>query len=150
MSSETDKERVNRELIELLNELRVALPGVQVLFAFLLSVPFTQRFGAASSFQHAVYFVALLCSAAASLFLIAPSAQHRVLFRADHKEQMIKSANRLALIGLGFLAASITAVLVLVADYLYGATATVVVGLAAVVGFATLWAAIPLRVRRRE
>src|SRR5918996_1213051 len=102
--TEDRKERLDRELIELLNELRVAIPGVQVLFAFLLTVPFTQRFGDVSEFQKTVYFVTLLCAAAASAFLIAPSAYHRLRFRQRDKHQMVVTSNRLAIVGLAFLA----------------------------------------------
>jgi hypothetical protein len=146
---ETEKERVDRELIELLNELRVALPGVQVLFAFLLVVPFQQRFVTVTQFQKTIYFVALLCSAAASVFLISPSAWHRVLFRAREKPQMLKAANRLTLVGLAFLAAAIVSVVLLITDYLYGKETTIVVSAATGAFFALLWYGLPLRRRFR-
>jgi hypothetical protein len=144
---ETEKERVDRELIELLNELRVALPGVQVLFAFLLVVPFQQRFAMVTSFQKTVYFVTLLLAAASCAFLIAPSAHHRILFRAREKRHLLVIANGLAIAGMGFLAAAIVGVLTLITDYLYGATTTIVVTAAAAGVFATLWYALPLRRR---
>ena len=144
---ETEKERVDRELIELLNELRVALPGVQVLFAFLLVVPFQQRFAMVTSFQKTVYFVTLLLAAASCAFLIAPSAHHRVLFRAREKRHLLVIANGLAIAGMAFLAAAIVGVLTLITDYLYGATTTIVVTAAAAGVFATLWYALPLRRR---
>jgi hypothetical protein len=97
MAAEDKKERVNRELIELLNELRVALPGVQVLFAFLLTVPFAQRFGAVSDLQRAVYFVALISTAVASVLFITPTAYHRLRWREPDKEGMLFTANRLAI-----------------------------------------------------
>jgi hypothetical protein len=84
-SEESRKDRANRELIEMLNELRVALPGVQVLFAFLLTVPFSVGFSEVSDFQRRAYFVTLVASALASGLLIAPAAQHRVLFRQHDK-----------------------------------------------------------------
>src|SRR5436189_5481267 len=103
-SAESKEERLDRELIELLNELRVALPGVQVLFAFLLGVPFTQRFAELAPYQEKIYYGTLICAAAASAFLIAPSAHHRVEFRMSDKQHIVFLANRFAIIGLGFLA----------------------------------------------
>jgi Family of unknown function (DUF6328) len=144
---ESEKERVDRELIELLNELRVALPGVQVLFAFLLVVPFQQRFATVTDFQKTLYFVSLLLAAGACALLVAPSAYHRILFRSHEKRSVLHAANGMAIAGLGFLAAAIVGVLVLIADYLYGGAATVAVGVAAAAVFATLWYALPLRRR---
>src|SRR5919206_2660872 len=99
-----EQERENRRMIELLNELRVALTGVQVMFAFLLTVPFTQRFAQVSEFQRIVYFATLLCAASAVAFLIAPTAQHRILWRRHQKHQLIVVGNSLTIAGLGFLA----------------------------------------------
>ena len=146
---ETRRERVNRELIELLNELRVALPGVQVLFAFLLVVPFQQRFTTVTQFQKTVYFVALLCAAVATILLIAPSANHRILFRAREKPELLKLANREAIAGTAFLAAAVVAVILLITDYLYGGETTVVVAGLSGLGFAVFWYLIPLRRRIR-
>ena len=101
---ETRKERVDRELIELLNELRVALPGVQFLFAFLLIVPFQQTAKDLTTFQLDVYYVALVAAAIASGLLIAPAAQHRVLFRSHEKEKLLKRGHRSAFAGLVVLA----------------------------------------------
>src|SRR5512144_1444531 len=97
---ESPKERVDRELIEQLNELRVALPGVQVLFAFLLAVPFQQRFGQVNDIQRAVYFVTLASAALASTLLIAPSSIHRLLFRQGNKERIVRWNNRVSIAGL--------------------------------------------------
>jgi len=144
---ESEKERIDRELIELLNELRVALPGVQVLFAFLLVVPFQQRFTTVTQFQKTVYFVTLLLAAAASAFLIAPSAYHRILFRAREKRNLLKTANLLAIVGVGMLAAAIVGTLVLITDYLYGTETTLVVSIVAGVLFAVLWYGLPMRRR---
>lgn len=108
MAEEDQKERVDRELIELLNELRVALPGVQVLFAFLLTVPFTERFGRATALQRSVYFATLLLTTASSVLLIAPTPYHRLRFRAPDKEQLLFTSNRLAIVGLGLLASAMT------------------------------------------
>ena len=144
---ESEKERIDRELIELLNELRVALPGVQVLFAFLLVVPFQQRFATVTSFQKTTYFVTLLLAAVSCAFLIAPSAHHRILFRARGKLHLLITANRLAIVGIGFLAAAIVGVLTLITDFLYGTTTTIIVTVAAAGVFAALWYALPLRQR---
>src|SRR5437764_5244862 len=90
---ETRHERIDRELIELLNELRVALPGVQVLFAFLLTVPFTQRFGHTTAIERDIYFVTLILAALSCVLLIAPSSQHRLLFRKRDKEALLLRSN---------------------------------------------------------
>src|SRR2546423_4816528 len=105
---ESREERLDRNLAELLQELRVALPGVQVLFAFLLVVPFNQRFTATTPGQRAIYFVTLLLTAAATVFLIAPSVHHRVQFRRQEKEEIVVVGNGLAVIGLAVLAVAMT------------------------------------------
>jgi Flp pilus assembly protein TadB len=119
---ETHQERVNRELIELLNELRVALPGVQFLLAFLLIVPFQQTIDRTTDFQRDVYFVALVASAVASVLLIAPAAQHRVLFRQHDKDALLRRSNRSAFVGLLALAVAMTAAVLLVLDVLFNRT----------------------------
>src|SRR5262245_65327148 len=101
---ESSEERQNRELIELLNELRIALPGVQVLFAFLLAVPFASGWARVTNFQRDVFFVAFLCTAAATILLIAPSTYHRLRWREHDKEHMLVTANRLTIWGSVFLA----------------------------------------------
>ena len=120
MADESEKDRVNRELIELLNELRVALPGVQVLFAFLLVLPFQNRFREIHGTTEAVYIVALVLTAAASGFLMAPSAYHRLNFRAQDKERMLFTANRFAIVGMGLLAVAVGCSLYVVVSFLYG------------------------------
>ena len=142
---ETNEQRVDRNLLELLNELRVALPGVQVLFAFLLVVPFSQGFSDITAFQEKVYFVTLLCTAAASAFLIAPSVHHRIEFREQDKEHIVLVANRMAIVGQLFLALAMVGVVLLITDVLFGTGATVIVTAATAVAFAWLWYAIPLR-----
>src|SRR3954465_3547588 len=101
---ETEKERLDRNLEQLLGELRVALPGVQVLFAFLLVVPFNQRFADITSFQQTVYFITLLCATAACVGLLAPAAHHRIEFREQDKERIVFGGTRLAIVGLTLLA----------------------------------------------
>ena len=126
MAQETHEERVNRELIELLNELRVALPGVQVLFAFLLTVPFSQRFSQITAVQKDVYFATFVSAAAATIFLIAPSANHRVQFRQDDKEALLLRSNRLAIVGTVFLATAVMGATFLITDILFGGLATTI------------------------
>jgi hypothetical protein len=147
MADESDmenKSRHDRELIELLNELRVALPGVQVLFAFLLTVAFSQRFVDVTPTQKNVYYVAVLCSAAASAFLIAPSAFHRIQFREGEKEWLVKVSNRLALAGLFFLAWAVCCVVYVISDFVFGGTISFVSSLGSVVLFSLLWFVLPL------
>jgi hypothetical protein len=147
VADESQDERLDRELIELLNELRVALPGVQVLFAFLLAVPFTQRFERLTGVQEDVFFAAFLCTAVATALLIAPSAYHRLRWREHDKEHMLQLSNRLAIAGTVFLAAAIIAVVYLVTDLIFGLVATLVATLLATVLFGWLWYGLPL-VRR--
>jgi Family of unknown function (DUF6328) len=146
---ESTQEKGHRQLIELLQELRVALPGVQVLFAFLLTVPFTQGWGRVTGFQQDVYFVSLLCSAAASAFLIAPSAIHRLDFEQGDKPRIVQVSNVLTIVGLTFLALAIVGVVCLVTDVLYGRSATVAYTFAVAVLFVVLWYTIPLVMRIR-
>jgi hypothetical protein len=145
--NETEEERLDRNFGELLNELRVALPGVQVLFAFLLGVPFTQRFTALASYQQDIYFGTLICAAAATAFLIAPSAQHRIEFRLQDKRHIVFLANRLAIVGLAFLALAMTGVVLLVTDFIFGAFATTIATAMTALLFALLWYILPLRRR---
>jgi uncharacterized membrane protein YiaA len=144
---ETDDERADRNLQELLGELRVALPGVQVLFAFLLVVPFNQRFIDVTPFQEKLYFVTLLLTAASSAFLIAPTVHHRIAFRTQDKEYIVVRANRLALVGTALLALAMTGAIMLVTDVLFGPVAVVIAsGLVALL-FLVLWYALPVRRR---
>ena len=147
MAEESGKERVDRELLELLNELRVALPGVQVLFAFLLTVPFTQQWAQVTAFQRDVYFGTLLATAVAAILLIAPSAQHRLLFRQQEKEQLLLRSNQLAIAGLAVLAVAMVGVVLLITDVLFGTTETVITTGAVVLAFAFFWWGQPLRRR---
>jgi hypothetical protein len=149
MAEESKKERVDRELIELLNELRVALPGVQVLFAFLLTVPFSNGWRRITDFQKDVFVAAILLTAVSTAFLIAPSAHHRLLFRSKDKEYLLFTANRLAIIGIGFLALAMSATILLVIDVVFDRTWAAVVAALAALMFAVLWYGMPLW-RRRE
>jgi hypothetical protein len=147
---ETHQERADRNLTELLQELRVALPGVQVLFAFLLTVPFTQRFADLSRFEEKLYYGVLLCTALSSALLIAPSVSHRILFRRQEKEYLVTVANRLAIAGAGFLALAMCGAVALISHFIFGRAATVVSTSAMVLIFATLWYAGPLLRLRRD
>ncbi|MFL5825272.1 MAG: DUF6328 family protein [Thermoleophilaceae bacterium] len=142
---ESEKERIDRELIELLNELRVALPGVQVLFAFLLAVPFQQRFSTVSAFQRDVYYGTLLMTTISAALLIAPSAYHRLNFRKQDKRRIILHSNRLAIGGLATLAFAMTGVVLLITDFLFDTPLTIVATGCAMVMFGTFWAVLPLR-----
>ncbi|MDX6399367.1 MAG: hypothetical protein QOJ43_2775 [Gaiellaceae bacterium] len=144
MSEESHEERINRELIELLNELRVALPGVQVLFAFLLAVPFTQRFGMVTDLQKDTYMAALLCTMAGSVFLIAPTAYHRIRFRDRDKEALLRISNVFAIVGVVFLAVAMTAVVFMVTDLLFHDVVTIVVTSLTALLFAGVWFLLPL------
>ena len=144
---ETEHERVDRNLNELLGELRVALPGVQVLFAFLLTVPFQQRFQQATSFDKNVYFVTLCSTAVASILLIAPSAYHRMEFRLQDKAHIVQVANWFAIAGFAFLGIGMTGAILLVTNYLFGSPTSVIVACCAAAFFITLWYALPIRRR---
>jgi hypothetical protein len=147
--TERKDERLDRELIELLNELRVALPGVQVLFAFLLGVPFTQRFGEVSELQKDVYFITFMCAAIATALLIAPSAHHRLEWRQGDKEHLLVVSNRLAIAGTGFLALSIAGTVFVVTDVLFEVASAAVLAAATAAVFGWLWYAMPLLRRWR-
>ena len=142
---ETENERVDRNLQEMIGELRVALPGVQVLFAFLLVVPFNQGFVQVTSLQRTIYFVTLLLTAAATICLIAPSAHHRVEFRHQDKEHIVRLGNRIIVLGLALLALAMTGAVVLITDVLYNGSAVYAVGIAAAAAFLIFWFLIPLR-----
>ena len=136
---ETEHERLNRRLDQLLGELRVAMPGVQVLFAFLLAVPFQQRFSQVTEFQRMAYFVTLLASAAASAFFIAPTAYHRIMFGEGEKARLVRISSNLALAGLACLAVAMTGAVLLVTDLLFEQTTVIVTVVAMAVLYVALW-----------
>jgi Family of unknown function (DUF6328) len=144
---ESEGERLDRNLSELLQELRVALPGVQVLFAFLLAVPFQQNFTKITPFQERVYFATLLLTALSAALLISPSAYHRMTFRMQQKDHLIFLANKLAIAGLACLALAMTGAIMLITDVLFGTAATIFFSAAALAVFVLLWYALPLRRR---
>ena len=141
---ETDTARLDRNLSELLQELRVALPGVQVLFAFLLTIPFNQRFALLTTAQERIYLVTLLITTVAAVLLIAPTAYHRITFRKQQKARLVLLANRLAIVGLGFLALAMTGVVLLITDFLFSTLLTVLCTSFAGLMFAIFWYALPL------
>ena len=150
MADDEDRgEQLDRELIELLNELRVALPGVQVLFGFLLTVPFSQGWQRVTLTERRVFFATFLCTAIATALLIAPSAQHRILWRAQDKEALLQRANIMAIGGTVFLALAVTGAVWVVTDVIYkqAPTAIVTAGIAGL--FAWVWFAVPLIRRAR-
>src|SRR5581483_4417472 len=123
---ESEEERADRNLSDLLQELRVALPGVQVLFAFLLTVPFSQRFKELSDFEEKLYFGVLICVCLATVLLVAPTVGHRILFRRQQKEYLVTVANNLSLAGMVLLALAMVGAVALISGFLFG-TATAVV-----------------------
>jgi hypothetical protein len=138
------------ELIELLNELRVTLPGVQVLFAFLLAVPFTNRWERVTDTQTDAYFVALLATLFGSVLLIAPSAYHRLRWREATDDELLRVSNRLAIAGTVCLAVGMTAAVFLITDLVYNSTVTAVVTALAAGSFAWFWYGLPLLHRARK
>jgi Family of unknown function (DUF6328) len=146
---ETEEERADRNLSDLLQELRVALPGVQVLFAFLLTVPFSQRFEDLSTFQKDLFYGVLISVALATILLVAPTAGHRILFRRQQKEYIVTLANRLALAGLALLAVAMCGAIALIADFLFGAATAIVSTIVIASGFVLFWFAGPI-IRRAQ
>ena len=146
---ETPNQRADRNLAELLQELRVALPGVQVLFAFLLTVPFATRFDDATSFQKRVYLVTLLASTTASALFISPTAYHRLNFRRGDKQHIVEISSRLTVLGIAALAVAMTGAILLVTDFLFADATTIVVTAAVALLFGVLWALMPMLRRRK-
>jgi O-antigen/teichoic acid export membrane protein len=146
---ESSLERLDRNELELLNELRVASAGVQVLLGFLLIVPFNNRFTRLSSFERYDYFVTLVCMATAATLLIAPSIQHRVLFRRSQKAFLVAVGNRAAITAMVFMTVGMTGILMLIADVVFGGAVTVVVGVLAAVVVSGVWFGVPLNRLRK-
>ena len=148
--AETHKERVDRELIELLNELRVVLPGVQVLFGFLLLLPFQQTFDELGDLERTVYFLAFVASAVASVLLIAPSTYHRVRFRDPDKERLLRLGNRFLLGGTLALGVALSATAFLITDVLFGVGPGVVAAASAAGLVVGSWYLLPLRRKAQQ
>ena len=146
-NTEDHYERTAREQIELLQELRIVIPGVQVLFAFLLTVPFNQRFTQLTTMQRDVFFATLLCTAAATALLIAPSAHHRLLFRKGVREERLKMGNILAILGLACLVPAMVGVVYVITDLIFSLTTALIVTIVMALSFLLLWFVRPLPYR---
>jgi hypothetical protein len=142
--SDGKDDKQDRQMMELLNELRVAMPGVQILFGFLLTVPFAQGFTKVTDFQRDVYFVTLLLAALTTACLIAPSAAHRLLFHRGERPWLIEHANRMLIFGLVFLGLALVGAVLLVTDYLFSGAIVIVAPGALVAVLAVLWFVRPL------
>lgn len=142
--NETPIERLDRNTMELLNELRVAGTGIQIMFAFLLVAPFNTGFKHVSEFGRIDYFVTLICVAMAAVLLMAPSIHHRILFRRGEKPYLVWMANRLAIVAMVFLTVGFTGILVLLADVVFGGPAPVIMGVLSASIITGLWFALPL------
>jgi amino acid transporter len=141
---ESKGERLNRELMELLQELRVVIPGVQVLLAFLLTAPFQQRFAQLPGSLRNAFFASIACATLATVFLIAPSAHHRLRWRAGEKERLLRIGNQMAIAGTLFLAAAIVLALYVVTNVLFPSNLAVLTAVGAVLAFAAVWYVLPL------
>ncbi len=148
--NELPTERLDRNSAELMAQLRVAGTGIQVLLAFLLVVPFNARWSQATAFDRYVYFVTLLCMAAAAVLLIAPSVHHRVLFRHGEKRYLVEMGNRMAIIAMALVTVGLTGILLLISNVLFGGVTAAIVAVVALVGVATLWFGVPLHQSYRE
>ena len=148
--NETPHERLDRNLTELVGELRVALPGVQVLFAFLLTVPFNQRFEDTTQFQKDVYLITLLSTAVATALLLAPSTLHRIQFRRDDKRYIVHTANRYAIAGFAALMVSVTCAVLLVTDFVYSDTTAAIATTAIALVLAVCWFVLPVMRRMKN
>jgi Family of unknown function (DUF6328) len=146
---ETDNERITRNVNELLQELRVAQAGVQILFGFLLSITFTEVYTRATGFQKGTHLVTVLFATAAVALLTAPAAWHRLLFRLGQRPMIVQVANTLAVLGLASLAAAMTGTVLLLTNVVLGSWLSVPISLVAAAGFASLWFLVPWRVRQR-
>lgn len=145
---ESEHQRINRNVNELLQELRVAQAGVQILFGFLLSVAFTDVYTRASGFQKGTHLVTVLFATAAVALLIAPAAWHRLLFRLGQREVLLRVANIFAVLGLAALAAAMTGTVLLLVDVVLGGWIAVPISVVVASGFGSVWFLRPLGIRR--
>lgn len=146
-TGETKNQQLTRNLGELLQELRVAQAGVQILFGFLLSVTFTAQFRAASGFEKALHLAAVLLAVAATVLLTSPAAWHRLLFRTGSRERILAVGNRFVLAGLASLALAVIATVSLIAKVIYGTGAMIAVLVTTSLLFGVLWFAVPRYLR---
>lgn len=148
--AETPGERADRNFVELLQGFRVAVTGVQVLFAFLLTVPFAPGFAKVAAADRTLFYVALTCAAVASMFFIAPVAQHRILFRQGLKEPLVQRANLYGMIGTLALAVSMNAATLMVIDYLFAGPLPLITTAATTALATWLWFVEPILIRARN
>ena len=141
---ETHAERDDRNLIELLQELRVAGLGVQVLFGFLLSLPFTTQFKQLDGSERDLYLGCLILAAVATALLLGPVAYHRLVFRQGQKEGLIRAANIMAILGLVAVGLAVSASVLLVTGFVAGYGTGLVIAVLVLVMFGLLWFAFPL------
>ncbi len=146
-TGESEYDRTARELGELLQELRVALPGVQVLFAFLLTVPFSTRFGSVTPLQEAIFFATLVCTALSAGLLLAPSAHHRLLWRQHAREHRLRVANRFAITGMILLALAMMGTVFVITDVLFGSISASVTAVLIAAFFLYVWFVVPMQYR---
>ena len=144
LAHETEKHRWDRNFADLIQELRVAQTGVQILFAFLLTLPFSSGFPDVSALQRDLYVVALLSAAAAAAMLISPVAFHRALFRQGRKPELVRYAHRMVTGGLAFLLISMVSSIFLIVDYLLSRWVAIVLGVLAAAWFLVFWVGIPI------
>lgn len=144
MADEDEKQRLDRELIELLNELRVVLPGVQVLLAFLLILPFSKGFSTVTHAERLVYMAAVMLATLSTVLLLAPTSFHRLRFREHDKKRLIEISNRLAVWGTAVLALAITCAVYLISAYVFDVWVGVAAAGLAAVGFASFWYVLPM------
>lgn len=150
LPDETPMERSSRQLIELLNELRIVLPGITVLLGFLLAVPFARGWTRVTEFQRDVFIVAFLATAVSVAFLMAPSSYHRIRFRQGDRERMLTIGNRLSIAGITSAAVALAAVVLLVTDFVVSRTFAIVASASLVILVAALWYGLPLRAALRD
>jgi hypothetical protein len=143
-----EDQRLNRNLNELLQELRVSQAGVQILFGFLLSIAFTERYAASGMVVRVIHLGTVMCAAVAVALLTAPAAWHRILFRQGRRRELVQAADRFALFGLAFLSVAMTGTIVVLAEVVGGAGVAIVLGAVAAVVFVALWFVLPQRYRR--
>jgi MFS family permease len=140
---ETEKQRWDRNFADLLQELRVAQAGVQILFAFLLTLPFSNGFAKTTSLQQDVYVVALLSAAGAAAMIIAPVAFHRALFRQGRKPELVRYAHRMTTGGLALMLVAMVSSILLITDYLLDQTVAIILSAVAGLWFLLFWAIVP-------
>lgn len=147
-TGETKNERLTRNVSELLQELRVAQAGVQILFGFLLTVVFTDRFHEASGFEKSVHLTAVLLTVCSTVLLTAPAAWHRLLFRTGNRDRILTVGNRSVLVGLGCLAAAIITTVALIAKVVFGPIAMTTLGVLTAALFVVMWLIVPKKIDR--